>query len=127
MRFFVALVSLPLFAAAAQAQTAGPGSTAPAPMAAPAGVTAPATPPAASTTGPARSQHHAARESMQQRFDAANTTHDGKLTLEQAKAGMPRVARHFSAIDKDNKGYVTIDEIHEYNSAQHKAHQHHAG
>jgi hypothetical protein len=106
---------LPLFAFAAQAQTAAPADTA-----------APAAPPAASTA-PLVQPHRAARQSMQQRFDAANTSHDGKLTLEQAKAGMPRVARHFSAIDKDSKGYVTLDEIHEYNSAQHKAHQHHAG
>ena len=36
---------------------------------------------------------------------------NGKLTLEEAKAGMPRVASAFSKIDVDNKGYVTLDQI----------------
>ncbi len=114
MRLFAPLLAFPLIAFAAQAQNA-----------APAGTTPPTAPPAASTTAPAQ-PHHAVRMSMQQRFDAANTSHDGKLTMEQAQAGMPRVAHHFSAIDKDNKGYVTLEDIHAYNSAQHKAHQHHA-
>ena len=58
------------------------------------------------------------RVSLQARFDAANTTHDGHLTLEQAQAGMPAVARNFAAIDTQNKGYVTIDEVRGYNQAR---------
>ena len=46
-----------------------------------------------------------------QRFQAADTNHDGKLTLEEAQAGMPRVAKVFSQIDVENKGYVTLQEI----------------
>ena len=90
MRIFAPLLAFPLlaFAVPVQAQTAAPAD---------------ATPPAASTAAPAQPRH-AARQSMQQRFDAANTSHDGKLTLDQAKAGLPRVAPHFSAVDKDNKG-----------------------
>jgi len=45
------------------------------------------------------------------RFQAADTNHDGKLTLEEAKAGMPRVAAVFSQIDVENKGYVTLEQI----------------
>jgi hypothetical protein len=30
---------------------------------------------------------------LEQKFQAADTNHDGKLTLEEAKAGMPRVAK----------------------------------
>lgn len=48
---------------------------------------------------------------IEQRFKAANTTGDGKLTLEQAKAGMPRVAKNFDKIDVDHKGYVTLQQI----------------
>jgi hypothetical protein len=59
---------------------------------------------------------------MEQRFERANVTHDGHLTLEQAKTGYKSVARHFSAIDKDKKGYVTEDDIHAYYKAQRALH-----
>ena len=45
------------------------------------------------------------------KFKAADVNHDGKLTLVEAKAGMPRVAAHFSDIDTQNRGYVTLDQI----------------
>ena len=45
------------------------------------------------------------------RFKAADKNHDGKLTLEEAKAGMPRIASAFTKIDVDNKGYVTLEQI----------------
>src|ERR1700730_15490187 len=48
---------------------------------------------------------------IEQRFKAANKKGDGKLTLQEAKAGMPRVAKNFATIDKDKKGYVTLDEV----------------
>lgn len=93
--------------------TAGPG-----PAASPPGTTmAPAeTPPAPAR--PARPP----RQTFKQRFDAANTTHDGKLTLEQAKAGrLPRIAANFDAIDTGRKGYVTLADIQAYNRAQRQA------
>jgi len=37
--------------------------------------------------------------------------HDGKLTLAEAKVGMPRVSAHFSDIDTQNRGYVTLEQI----------------
>jgi Ca2+-binding EF-hand superfamily protein len=45
------------------------------------------------------------------KFAAADKNHDGKLTLAEAKAGMPRIAANFSYIDTQNKGYVTLAEI----------------
>ena len=45
------------------------------------------------------------------KFQAADKNQDGKLTLEEAKAGMPRIAKAFSKIDVENKGYVTLDQI----------------
>ena len=51
---------------------------------------------------------------LAQRFAAANVTRDGRLTLEQAQAGMPMVARNFGSIDLDHKGYVTLSEIREF-------------
>jgi len=62
------------------------------------------------------------RMNAHERFTAANTTNDGKLTLDQAKAGhMPRVAKNFEAIDSAHHGYVTEDEIKTYNRAQRAA------
>jgi hypothetical protein len=49
---------------------------------------------------------------LERRFLEANVTHDGRLTLAQARAaGMRRVARHFAAIDTQHRGYVTLPEI----------------
>jgi hypothetical protein len=50
-------------------------------------------------------------EMIEQRFKAANKSGDGKLTKEEAEAGMPRVAKHFDEIDADHKGYVTLDQV----------------
>lgn len=48
---------------------------------------------------------------LNQRFGDADANHDGKLTREEANAGMPRVAQHFDQIDTDHKGYITKDQI----------------
>lgn len=50
-------------------------------------------------------------EKLAKRFASADKNGDGRLTLEEAKAGMPRVAKNFDTIEKDKKGYVTLDEI----------------
>ncbi len=59
---------------------------------------------------------------MEQHFEQANVTHDGHLTLEQAKTGYKSIARHFAAIDQDKKGYVTVDDIRAYNKTQRALH-----
>lgn len=74
-------------------------------------------PATAAAPAPADSSPTHRRRTMQERFDAANTTHDGHLTLEQARAGrMNAVVRDFAAIDTAKRGYVTLDDI--------KAHRH---
>lgn len=46
------------------------------------------------------------------KFYAANTTHDGHLTLAQAKAaGLQPVVDHFTDIDVAKHGYVTFYDI----------------
>ena len=55
---------------------------------------------------------------LQQRFESANTSRDGRLTREQAQAGMPMVARNFDAIDRDHKGYVTLPEVRRFVALQ---------
>jgi len=105
---------------AAMAQQISPmtGTTASPPTMAPAA--APSAAPAAPATAPVRVRR--GRQTMQQRYEAANTTHDGKLTLEQARAGrMTRVVRNFDAIDSGRKGYVTLAEIHAFNKAKRAA------
>lgn len=48
---------------------------------------------------------------IEERFKAADKDHDGKLTLAEAKAGMPRIAKGFDKIDKDKKGFLTVEQI----------------
>lgn len=105
--------------------TAPTGTTAPRPaMPAPRAATpAAASPtpaaatPAATTAAPAHP-----RKTLAERFQAANTTHDGKLTLEQARAGRLRaVVRDFDQIDTGKHGYVTLDEIKAHQAAQRAA------
>src|SRR6516225_5114124 len=107
MRFLIptlalALGALPSLAAlpalaqtnAAPAPSTAPAAAAPAPSAAPA-VAAPAKPAkqASATTH--------TRMTAQQRFDAANTTHDGHLTKDQAQAAhMYSTVKNWDAIDK---------------------------
>ena len=48
---------------------------------------------------------------IESRFKSADKNGDGKLTLEEAKAGMPRVAQGFNSIDTEKKGYITLDQL----------------
>ena len=79
------------------------------------------TAPEAAPSGPA-ARAGRRRMSMQERFDTANTTHDGKLTAEQARAGnMPRIADNFDAIDAKKNGYVTMEDIRAWSRTQRAA------
>jgi hypothetical protein len=84
--------------------------------AAPAFAQTPPVPVAPAPSAPAQAQPPARgaqlRARLRERFEAANTTHDGRLTLAQAQAAhMPMLIRNFSAIDRDGKGYVTESDI----------------
>ena len=46
-----------------------------------------------------------------EKFKAADKNGDGKLTLEEAKAGMPRIAANFDKLDTEKKGYLTLDQV----------------
>lgn len=46
-----------------------------------------------------------------EKFKAADKDGDGKLTLAEAKAGMPRIAANFDKLDTEKKGYLTLDQI----------------
>jgi hypothetical protein len=115
MRFVITALALSLAAGQALAQTpAAPATPAPA---APT-TAAPATP-APQATKPVHK-----RMTFTQRFEAANATHDGHLTKDQAKAAhMVMTVRHFAAIDKDHKGYLTMDDMRAYAAAQRAQHK----
>jgi len=53
-------------------------------------------------------------EELKKRFAAADANGDGKLTKDEANGKMPRVYQNFDAIDKNKKGYVTLEEIFAY-------------
>lgn len=122
-------LSLPLAAFALLALPAVAQTTPPAPAGAP--PSAPTQAPAASTTAPeAAPRHGHARHgylTLDKRFQMANTTHDGHLTLDQARSAdvMHAVADNFEAIDKGHKGYVTEDDIRAWYKAR-RAARHHA-
>jgi Ca2+-binding EF-hand superfamily protein len=46
-----------------------------------------------------------------QRFDKADANKDGKLSLAEAKAGMPQVAAAFTVLDTQKHGYLTREEV----------------
>jgi Ca2+-binding EF-hand superfamily protein len=52
------------------------------------------------------------------RFANCDKNHDGKLTKQEAKGCMPRIYDHFSYIDSDNKGYVTLAQIQKMASSE---------
>ena len=110
IRYLVPVAALMLAAAPAIAQqtspTPSPAPTTPAPMTTAPGTSAPG------SMSPGMS--HRRHMSLDERFKTATTTNDGHLTLPQAQAGMPMVAKHFADIDKDKKGYVTVEQVHEY-------------
>jgi hypothetical protein len=111
MRSLPVLFLLPLLAFQAHAQT-----TPPAPVAPTAGAVDMSNP-ASDAAGAKTAKHH--RMTWKERFAQANVTHDGHLTLEQAKSGHDAlVARHFTEIDADKKGYVTEDDIANWHKMQ---------
>ena len=75
---------------------------------------------------PGASAYPSSSVGLAQRFAAANVTHDGRLTREQAATGMPVVARNFDVIDVDHKGFVTLPEIRAF-AAERRAGQNSAG
>ena len=63
------------------------------------------------SSGLVHAQESAMDKEIDQRFALAEKNKDGRLTLADAKEGMPRIASNFSRIDVQNKGYVTLEEI----------------
>jgi hypothetical protein len=60
---------------------------------------------------PANADDATRNKEIQERFAKCDANRDGKLTLNEAKGCMPRVYDHFSRVDQQNKGFVTVVEI----------------
>jgi len=60
---------------------------------------------------------------MQKRFAAADKNGDGRLTKDEAQAGMPYVYKHFDEIDKNRQGTISLAEIAAYAREQRAARQ----
>jgi hypothetical protein len=75
------------------------------------------TPAMAENPPPTAPEHHG-RRSAEQHFTDANTTHDGKLTLEQAAAGYKSIVKSFDQIDTQHHGYVTMEDIKAWKDAK---------
>jgi hypothetical protein len=66
---------------------------------------------------PPEAEHHG-RRSAAEHFADANTTHDGRLTIEQATAGYKSIAKSFNQIDVAHHGYITMDDIKAWRAAK---------
>ncbi|MGX6568642.1 EF-hand domain-containing protein [Cupriavidus necator] len=55
-----------------------------------------------------------AKALIAERFKAADSNHDGKLTRDEAQAGMPKVYESFDKIDVKKRGHVTERQIGSY-------------
>lgn len=108
MRIHWTIASLICAAGAAVAQPAPPPDA-----------SAPPPPQAASPGAPGAYPAPRPRPLARDRFAAANVTHDGRLTFEQAQsAGWRPIVNHFGEIDRDHKGYVTLEDIREWFQAR---------
>jgi hypothetical protein len=67
---------------------------------------------------PVFAQNATMQQKVAARFAAADANHDGKLTLAEAQAGMPRIAAHFDEIDTAHAGYITEQQVEAF-VAQH--------
>lgn len=70
------------------------------------------TPAPAAPVAPAVTRTQAPRVPLPERFAEANTAKDGHLTKSEARASTwYYVNRNFDAMDKDHKGFVTVEDI----------------
>jgi Ca2+-binding EF-hand superfamily protein len=61
-------------------------------------------------------------EKAREKFNAADTDHDGLLSRDEATKGMPRVAKHFDAIDANHDGKISLQEIAQFMNSKRAAH-----
>jgi Ca2+-binding EF-hand superfamily protein len=55
------------------------------------------------------------------RLRAADTNGDGMISLQEAQAALPRLAKHFDQVDANHDGQVTADEMRAARAKRHNA------
>lgn len=60
---------------------------------------------------PAYADDASRNKEIQERFAKCDANRDGRLTMDEAKDCMPRIYNHFSRIDVQGRGYVTVAQI----------------
>ena len=65
----------------------------------------------ADTTTPSPDRIEKSGERMRERFEAADTDHDGLLSRDETAKGLPHLSKHFDAIDTNHDGKLSIQEI----------------
>jgi hypothetical protein len=112
------LLACSLAATQAAAQTASPDQAGPPPASTAGPTDAPADAPAEAPIG--QQQPNPRPQRFIERFQAANMTGDGRLTLAQAEAAhLQMIVRNFDTIDAQHKGYVTLQDIQAYRQQMH--------
>ena len=76
---------------------------------------------------PAPARAEKLRTEAHQRFGAADTNVDGRLTRDEAKGHMPWVYRNFDAIDTAHTGAVTMQQIEAYAASTRRSRRQGAG
>lgn len=56
-------------------------------------------------------RRRAMQESIKERFLASDKDNDGSLDRQEATDSLPQVARHFSQVDTNQDGIITLDEM----------------
>jgi Ca2+-binding EF-hand superfamily protein len=57
-------------------------------------------------------------QQLEQRFASADRDHDGRLTREEARQGMPWAERNFDAIDTTRSGAIDLAQLKNFARAQ---------
>lgn len=62
---------------------------------------------------------HAGDDKMgKDKFTAADSNHDGSITLAEAQTGMPTLAAKFSSVDTNGDGKISADEYGAYHKGK---------
>jgi Ca2+-binding EF-hand superfamily protein len=59
----------------------------------------------------AKHEQGGGKEQAKQRWDQADTDHDGQLSHAEAEKGMPQLAKHFDQLDANKDGKLSPDEL----------------